>query len=156
MLTQKQLPQYQFTQEGFAKITQEQLDLQKERELAVDDLAKARNLGDLSENGYYKSARAKLSSVDSRLRHLNKMIKYAKIISKSNSNKVSFGCQVTVGDGKTERNFQIVGKEEANPMQGKISSDSPLGRALMGKEKGEKVKINVVAGIFEYKIINIS
>ncbi|NMC36326.1 transcription elongation factor GreA [Candidatus Beckwithbacteria bacterium] len=153
MISRQHLPRYEFTQEGFDKLLLEQEQLTQNRVGAVKDLAEARAMGDLSENGYYKAARAKLSSIDSRLGRLKLMIKYAVILESSKSGAVDFGCKVTVQVGSLKREFQIVGKEESDPSAGKISGHSPIGQALMGKKKGEKVLVQIPAGEVEYEIL---
>ena len=126
------LPVYQFTAEGFKKIKDELSEKKKDREKAVIELAEARAMGDLSENGRYKAARAALSRIDSRLRHLRKLIKYGKVIfAKQDFSKVSFGLKLTVEVKGKKREFTIVGKEEADPMKGRLSNISPIGKALI-------------------------
>jgi len=155
-LTRKQLPVYEFTKEGLVKIKKEQITLLAERPVAVEDLRKAREMGDLSENGYYKAARAKLSSIDSRLRRLARLIKYAKVIENSHKGIISLGSRVTVKTNGKERMFEIVGKLEADPLQGKLSNKSPIGKSLLGKKVGDRVEVAVPAGNVTYEIVAIA
>lgn len=144
-----------FTKEGYEKVKEEYEKLLAERPDAVFHLKTARELGDLSENGYYKASRAKLSFIDSRLRHLKNLLKNGRIIEKSASATVDIGSTVTVSDGDTERTFSLVGGFESDPSQGKISHISPLGKALMGARVGEKRKITTPKGEREYTVVRI-
>ena len=151
MLTRKQLPKYEFSKQGYEKIVTERKDLDKKRELAVADLAKAREMGDLSENGYYKAARAKLSAIDSRIRRLDLMIKYTVVRQNQKTGEIGFGSQIEVEVNNKQLCFEIVGKEEADPDKGKISNMSPIGLSLMGKRVGEKI---IFRGN-EWEVLNI-
>src|SRR6185369_3952984 len=121
--------QIRFTKEGFEKAKQEYEDLLKQRPAVVEDLKKAREMGDLKENGYYQASRQKLSAIDGRLFRLKMDMKYAVIAETSSEDGVSIGSTVTVSDGEKELLYTIVGDFEANPGEGKISLLSPLGRA---------------------------
>src|SRR6266851_2315587 len=92
-------PIYHFTQEGLDKLKQEQQDLTTQRPDAVEHLRRAREMGDLSENGYYKASKFKLISIDNRLRHLAQLIKYAQIIQSDNNTTISLGNTITLTDG---------------------------------------------------------
>lgn len=142
VLTRNQLPKFEFSQSGYDKLLAEKKKLDSDRVLVVEDLVKAREMGDLSENGYYKAARAKLSSIDSRIRRVNLMIKYGVVVSKNqNSEVVGFGSKVRVKVNNQRLEYEIVGPEEADPNKGKISLQSPIGQALEGKKVGEKVEV---------------
>ncbi|HVZ58997.1 MAG TPA: transcription elongation factor GreA [Patescibacteria group bacterium] len=145
-----------FTLDGFNKLKEERTRLLSERPEAVMHLKKAREMGDLSENGYYKSSRWKLSQIDSRLRYLNHMLRYGKIIESKKSDSVELGSTVVLFDGSKEVTYQIVGGEESNPSQGSISYKSPLGKALLGKKINEKVQFHAPVGIIVYLIKAIS
>lgn len=145
-----------FTQEGYDQLVAEKTKLQQERPAAVEDLAKARAMGDLSENGYYKSARTKLSFVDSQIRHLTYLIQHAKIKTKTMSDIVDIGMTVTISDGTLEKTYTIVGGYESNPSEGKISHHSPLGKALLGKKVGENASFTTLQGTKTYSILSIS
>ncbi|OGD63580.1 hypothetical protein A2160_01765 [Candidatus Beckwithbacteria bacterium RBG_13_42_9] len=150
-----QLPIYQFTPEGYENLKKEQAKLQHERPEVVEELQKARELGDLSENGRYKAARAQLSFLDGRLRHLERLIRFGKVIIENFEGKVCFGCKVVIDDGNGPKEFEMVGSYEANPAKNKLSVNSPIGQALMDKRKGETVKFTVPAGKVSYKIVDI-
>lgn len=144
-----------FTKAGYEDMVIEQKKLQEERPLTVADLKKAREMGDLSENGYYKSARAKLSGIDSRLRHLAHVLRFAKIMESSSSGIVEVGCTVSITDGTEQKTYTIVGEYEADSLQGKISHKSPLGSMLMGKHLGEKVTVQTPRGEKMFEITAI-
>lgn len=145
-----------FTNEGYEKLKKEHSTLIQERKLAVQDLKKAREMGDLSENGYYKASRAKLSSIDGRLRKLSSFLKQAIIIDNIRKDTVDVGSIVTLSDGKRTISYQVVGDLEADPSQGKISLLSPIGKAIYNKKIGNSIEINIPNGEITYKIINIS
>ena len=141
------LPRILFTQTGYDDVLAEKKKLLEERPDAVENLRKAREMGDLSENGYYKASRARLSSIDARLRKLEKMVRLGKIITNTNTNGViGFGSSVTVSDAKGARTFTIVGGYESDPSKHTVSHFSPLGKALMGKKAGDTVSMQAPRG----------
>ena len=146
------MKQIRFTKEGFEKIQQEYNELLEQRPAVVEDLKKAREMGDLKENGYYQASRQKLSYIDGRLFRLKMDMKYAVIIEATDANGVSIGSTVTLTDGENERIYTIVGDFEANPSEGKISLLSPLGRAVDGKKLGEEITLETPRGKIVYKI----
>ena len=148
-------PIYNFTKEGLEKLKQEQKELKESRPDAVEHLKRAREMGDLSENGYYKASKSKLISIDNRLRRLEHIIKYAKIIQSTGGDIVQLGAQVSISDGKDQREFMIVGGYESNPAEGKISDASPLGKALLGKKVGSLAEISTPSGRVTYRIVDI-
>lgn len=145
-----------FTKKGFNKLKKTYEDLKNSRPYAVADLKRARELGDLSENGYYKAARAKLSEIDRNLRKFLIELKSAIVVESKNNLQVDIGHSVKLSDGGQEKIFQIVGDLEADPTQGKISLLSPLGQALEGKTVGDTAKITTPKGSISYKIKKIS
>jgi transcription elongation factor GreA len=149
-----------FTKEGYEKLKEEYNDLLRQRPLAVADLKKARDLGDLSENGYYKAARSKLSFIDGRLRRFSDYLRRADIVDADGSklpiDTVYIGSTVTLSDGKRERTYQIVGDLEGEPSEGKLSLLSPVGKAIIGKTLNSEVSIETPAGKYLYKITHIS
>lgn len=147
--------QIRFTKEGFEKLQKQYADLLLERKEAVDELKRARELGDLSENGLYKAARARLSSLDSRLQRIKLQLTKPIIIDNQQTAIVGIGNTVKVTDGKTEQTYQLVGDIEADPINNKISLLSPIGKAIAGKQVGDEVKITVPSGIVIYRIIKI-
>lgn len=145
-----------FTKKGFEARKKTYEDLKNSRPAAVADLKRARDMGDLSENGYYKAARAKLSEIDRNLRKFLIELKSADVVESSNNHQVGIGLTVKLSDGKKEIIFQIVGDLEADPSQKKISLLSPLGQALETKQVGDRTEITTPSGKISYKVIEIS
>lgn len=146
------------TREGLEKLKSEYQELieVKRPEIAAR-IRDARDLGDLTENSEYKSAREEQAKIEGRISELEEIIKKAQIVKKVKDNKkVDIGCKVKVHLEGQDQEFQIVGATEANPVEGKISHESPLGQALLGKKVGEKVKVETPAGIVTYKIKKIN
>lgn len=141
-----------FTKEGFEKLKKNLDKLILFRKDAVADLQKARAMGDLSENGYYKAAKFKLSSIDRDIRIMTSDLKQANIISDVHSNVISIGSKVILSGGKKEQTYNIVGDLEADPKNQKISLLSPLGKALGGKKKGDNVVFQTPSGEITYII----
>lgn len=144
-----------FTKEGYQKLQDTYQGLLNERPLAVADLKKARDMGDLSENGYYKAARMKLSSLDSQIFHAKMQLRQAKVIVNTKVGLVSIGSTVIITDGEEEKVFSIVGDYEADPKKNMISARSPIGKALVGKRVGEEAIIHAPAGEMRYKVVKI-
>ena len=140
---------YHFTKEGYAKLTKEKETLLSDRPRVVADLKRARELGDLSENGFYKSTKMRLNQIDHRLFRLSAFLKYGKIIEKSYSDTVQLGSTVTLSDGKSSVTYTIVGSEEANPREGKISDISPLGKTMIGKKAKQQLSVNTTTYTIE-------
>jgi len=145
-----------FTAVGYQKILDEKKKLLGERPDAVENLRKSREMGDLSENGYYKASRARLSSLDARLRQVERLIRYGSIVASANTGTVDIGSIVTITDGTVEQTYNIVGGYESDPSNKTISHLSPLGKALLGKKKGDMVHFSAPAGDKEYTILTIS
>jgi transcription elongation factor GreA len=145
-----------FTKVGFKKIQEEKAKLMAERPEAVDNLHKSREMGDLSENGYYKASRARLSFIDAQIRRVDRLIKLAVIVESTNSGKVDIGSNVEITDGKINRNLKIVGGYESNPLDGTVSYMSPIGKALMGKSVNDLTIVHAPAGNITYTIKKIS
>lgn len=135
-----------FTKLGLEQIKQEYQTLVDSRPPAVKELSRARELGDLSENGLYHAAKANLRSIDSRLRRLSTQIKLADVVS---SQKF-----LVEQDGK-KIEYEIVGDYEANPANHKISAYSPIGRALQGRKPDDTVKIETPNGTKVLKILKV-
>lgn len=149
-------PAIPFTAQGYSETKKQHEHYLRERPEAVEDLRKAREMGDLSENGYYKAARARLSFIDSRLRHFHRLLKLGRVVQTASNGTVQIGSTVTVKDGQTEQTFTIVGGYESDPSAGKISHVSPIGRALMGKRVHDRVSVFAPAGTKEYLVLSVS
>ncbi len=144
-----------FTPLGYNAVKDEYETLHKNRPAAVLDLKKAREMGDLSENGYYKAARWKLSGIDSNLRRLKMLLSYGVVIVPMNNKTVSIGCLITLQNEDRTYKYTIVGNFEANPAKGKISYISPLGSELVGKKVGDQIETIAPAGKIKYNIVKI-
>ncbi len=145
-----------FTEQGYQKVLNEKAKLISERPEAVENLQKAREMGDLSENGYYKAARAQLSFIDGRLRHFERLIRLGVITKATGTGTVEIGSQILLNKGKNQFNYTIVGGYESDPIKNLISHISPLGRQLMGKKENDKVVVLAPAGTQTYTILKIS
>lgn len=146
------------TKEGFAELKREYDELTNvKRPDVLSRVTQARNMGDLSENAEYVSAREELTFIDGRIDELEVLLKQAVVIrdSKSPAQAIKLGSTVTLNaDGKNQV-FTVVGEWEADPMNKKISHQSPLGKVLIGKKVGEKVQVVAPAGKLTYSIIAI-
>lgn len=156
---QQQPEEHVLSQEKFDEIKEEleQLTTVARKEIA-EGLEYARSLGDLSENAEYQAARELQAATEEKIRRLEGIIKSAVIVSEKKKGVVGFGSEVTIckkGD-KEKHAYIIVGSEEADMREKKISHLSPLGEALMGKKKGEKFGFKTPAGMQEYTIIEIA
>jgi transcription elongation factor GreA len=117
----------------------------------------AKEHGDLTENAEYEDAKNEQAFVEGRIAQVEALIKNATLIDENhNSDHVQIGSTVAVESEDGKETFTIVGSTEAKPTEGRISNESPVGRALLGKKKGEKVLVRVPAGDFTYKIVRIS
>ncbi|PIY70271.1 transcription elongation factor GreA [Candidatus Roizmanbacteria bacterium CG_4_10_14_0_8_um_filter_36_36] len=148
----------QLTQEGFRNLEKELEELKQiKRPAAVERLQKARGMGDLSENSEYVAAKESLAFIDERIVEIEEILKSAKIVDDSNHIRaeVELGETVIVENNGQQARFTIVGEYEADPTNGKLSSSSPIGKALLGKKIGNEVEIKVPAGKIVYKIVDI-
>lgn len=143
--------------EGLEKLKQELQELKttKRKEIA-SRLEHAKSLGDLSENAEYQEAKEEQSLIESEIAKLEEMIRDAVLIEKNHrTDKVVVGSTVRLKSDRGEETYMIVGSEEANPGQGRISNESPLGRAFLGHKAGETVDVKTPGGASSYKIIEI-
>lgn len=148
----------QLTKQGYKGLAAELTELRDvKRPKLVDRLANARSQGDLSENSDYQSAREELEFLDGRIEELELVLRNAAIISANSNGKsgVAVGTKVTVKVKGRETIFDIVGEWEADPVNKKISHDSPLGTALLGKNPGDKVDVEAPAGKITYEILAV-
>lgn len=144
-----------FTKDGYQKILDEKAKLLAERPDAVEHLHKARDMGDLSENGYYHAAKGRLRGIDSRLRHLERLVRLGKIIPTATTGMVGFGSTVVVSDGKNTFEFTVVGGYESDPTKKTVSHISPIGKALMNHSVGDTITVLAPNGSKEYSIVSI-
>ncbi|NLF35074.1 MAG: transcription elongation factor GreA [Clostridiales bacterium] len=130
----------------------------REREVA-DQIKEARSFGDLSENSEYDEAKNEQGRLYSRIAEVENILSNCVIIKEhpQDLNIVRLGCKVTVLDMEFEQesDYQVVGSQEADPMNGRISEESPFGRALLGKAAGDEVTVEAPAGAMHYKLLDI-
>lgn len=131
----------------------------REREIAAM-IAEARSYGDLSENSEYDAAKNEQAKLYGRIAEIEDVLSHAVIIEDENeaSGRAGLGCTVVVEDLATgeEKTYRITGSQEANPMEGKLSDDSPFGRAVVGKGEGETFMVMAPSGSYEMKLVKIS
>lgn len=148
------------TREGFVAI-QEEIDhlWRVERPEIVDQVFEAASLGDRSENAAYIYGKQKLRQIDSRLRYLRRKIDQVQVVDLGDQPQfdvVKFGAIVTVlDDDEVENTWRLVDKEESDPKRRRISVQSPIGRALLGKQAGDYVQINLPKGTVGYEVVAI-
>jgi len=146
------------TSQGLEKIQQELSSLKERRKAVAERIRDAREYGDLAENSEYEDAKNEQSFVEGRILELEEMLRHSRVVVKNNGlspDKVELGSTVVLKmNGKTLE-YNIVSSSESDPASGKISSESPIGYSLMGKSKGEKVKIVAPTGRMTCKIIAI-
>lgn len=119
-------------------------------------ISDAKELGDLSENFEYHDAKEQQAQNEMRIVTLQHMISTASIVESKIGGTINLGSQFTVRAGGVERSFEMVGENEANPMAGKISDASPLGKAFIGKSVGDHVDVTVPSGVVTYEILRIA
>ena len=125
----------------------------------LEDLAAARAQGDLSENAEYDAAKDEQRDIEARIEELEKILKNAEVIVEEevDLDTINIGCRVKVLDVEynEECDYKIVGSTEANSLKGKISNESPVGKALIGAKVGDTVSVETQAGVFQYKVLEI-
>lgn len=148
------------TKEGLDELKKEYENLTKaKRPDILGRVSQARSMGDLSENAEYVAAREELSFIDGRIDELEELVKQAVLIQEIHSkgnHTVKLGSTVTVNVKGKKENFTVVGEWEADPKDRKISHESPLGKALLGKKVGEKIEVEAPAGKVVYTIVSVS
>jgi transcription elongation factor GreA len=145
------------TQEGFDKLKKELefISTVRRREIA-DRIEKAKELGDLSENAEYHEAKEAHAFNEGRIAEIKNLLKNLTVVHNGNTtDSISMGSCATVRTGDKEKKYCIVSFNEADPQEGKISNESPMGRELIGKKKGDKVIVSTPKGETEYEIIKI-
>jgi len=147
---------YQITDGGKQELEAELEELKSRRGAIADKIAEARDFGDLSENAEYDTAREEQGLVESRIAEIEDILLNAELIKGGSKTKVSLGSKVELRTGKKTVSYSVVGPVEADPLEGKISNESPIGLALMGKKVGDKAAISTPKGEVEYEIVKIS
>ena len=153
------------TKEGLKKLKEELDFLKTKKRLEIAQrLKEAISYGDLSENAEYEEAKNDQAFIEGRILELEKQVKNAKIITegvvaKSATKVIDIGSMVTVRnktDGDEPETYTIVGSMEADPMEHKISNESPIGKALLGREKGDVIDVIAPAGKFKYEVLKVA
>ena len=152
--------EYKITSRRLKELEEElnYLKTTREREIA-DMIAEARSYGDLSENSEYDAAKNEQAKLYGRIAEIEDILGHAVIIEDENeaTGRVGLGCTVTVEDESGKRtSYRITGSQEANPMEGKLSDDSPFGRAAVGKSAGESFTVKAPNGSYTMKVIEIT
>jgi len=155
------MTKFPITTKGFEKLSQELKHLKgEERPAVIASISEAREHGDLSENAEYHAAKEKQGFIERRILDLEDKIARSEVIdiSQLSGDKVKFGARVNLIDLDIEKqiSYQIVGEYESELKQGKVSFNSPIARAMVGKQKGEVIEVTTPSGIKEYKILEVS
>ncbi len=144
------------TKDGVNELKSEHTGLISQRSAVAERIKTAREFGDLAENAEYQSARQEQDKLEARISEIEHILQNVELINKPRgSQKVQIGSSVTLKNHDTKK-FQVVGTVEADPSNGKISDESPIGRALLGKAVGDKVEIKTPSETSTYKIVEIA
>jgi transcription elongation factor GreA len=148
---------FNLTQTGIDELTNELEQLIAERGPVAEKIKTAREFGDLAENAEYQTARQEQEKLEARISEVEHILQNVAVIKKpKGDSKVQLGSTVQLKDGSKARELQVVGTVEADPLNGKISDESPIGQALLGKKLGDEVEIKTPAETTVYKITEIS
>ncbi len=150
-----------YTQQGYQELIDELQYLKIEkREKIKNDIAVARSFGDLSENSEYDEARNEQAKNEARIKELEELLENAVVLDESSidTSVISLGSSVKIknNDNGMEFNYDLVGSNESNPMEGKISDQSPIGAALIGKKAGDQVAVETPGGIVHLSVLEVS
>ena len=148
------------TYEGLKKYEEELEDLKLvKRQEVAQKIKEAREQGDLSENAEYDAAKDEQRDIEARIEELEKILKNAEVVDEDEVDleRINIGCMVKILDVEynDELEYKIVGSTEANSLKGKISNESPVGKALIGKKVGDVITVETQAGAFQYKVLEI-
>ncbi|NCO10337.1 transcription elongation factor GreA [Candidatus Saccharibacteria bacterium] len=147
--------QYQITAEGKKELEQELAELKSRRGEVADKIAEARDFGDLSENAEYDAAREEQGLLETRIGEIEEILGNANLIKASRKSTIDLGARVELKTGNKRAAYTIVGPVEANPLEGRVSNESPIGMALYGKKVDDKVTISTPKGNVTYTIVSI-
>lgn len=146
---------FYLTSEGVTELESELKQLVSQRAPVAEKIKTAREFGDLAENAEYQSARLEQDKLESRISEVEHILQNVEVIKKPKGHdKVQLGSTVTLKNHDT-RKFQVVGTVEADPLDGKISDESPLGKAVLGKKVGDEVEIKTATDTHTYKLVAI-
>jgi len=144
------------TPDGKVKLEKELKELTAKRPLMAQRIEHAKELGDLSENAEYHDAKDEQGMLESRIREIQGTLIQGQVVKKNSaSGKISLGSKITVLVNGNQKSYEIVGVNEAAPLAGKISSESPLGKSFLGHKEGDEITAAVPAGKIVYKIIKV-
>lgn len=144
------------TAEGLEKLKTELRELTDvRRPEVVARIKTAKELGDLSENAEYASAKEDQSFIEGRIEELTQQVKHAKVVNGAHKGTIGIGSQIVVEIEGDKDNYEIVGPTESDPAKGRISIDSPVGQAVLGHKAGDKVKVQTPDGAVDYKIVSV-
>lgn len=146
---------YQLTTAGKEALEKELAELVALRGEVARQIAEARDNGDLAENSEYDAARDRQAVVESRINEINTILLNSTIIKAKVSTKITIGSTVVLENDGTKKTYTIVGSVEADPLEGRISDESPIGQALLGKAVGEQVSIKTPKGETSYIVVEI-
>lgn len=147
--------QYQITAEGKKELEAELAELKSRRGDIADKIAEARDFGDLSENAEYDAAREEQGILETRIAEIEEILNNAELIKASKKSTIGLGSRVQLKTGKKTIEYTIVGPVEANPLEGKVSNESPIGMALYGKKVNDEVTITTPKGDISYTIVSV-
>ena len=159
-MAEEQVKKNLLTRAGLNKYEAELHDLKvNQRQMIAEKIKEAREQGDLSENAEYDAAKDEQRDIEARIEELEKILKNAEVVVEDevDLDKINIGCIVKILDVEysEELDYKIVGSTEANSLKGKISNESPVGKALIGHKVGDTVEVETPAGVFAYKILEI-
>ena len=146
---------YQITEDGRQELEGELEQLKGRRGAIADKIAEARDYGDLSENAEYDAAREEQGLLETRIAEIEEIVTNAEIIKASKKSTIGLGSRVELKTGNKKAVYTIVGPVEADPIEGKISNESPIGMALYGKKVDDKVTISTPKGDISYTIVSV-
>jgi len=147
---------YQITSKGKKELESELLELKGRRAGIADKIAEARDFGDLSENAEYDVAREEQGLIETRVSEIEDILLNASIIKGGSKSKIALGNKVELKNGKKHVVYTIVGPVEADPLEGRISNESPIGGAIFGKKVGDMAVVETARGQISYEIVSIS
>lgn len=159
-MAEEQVKKNLLTRAGLNKYEAELHDLKvNKRQMIAEKIKEAREQGDLSENAEYDAAKDEQRDIETRIEEIEKILKNVEVVVEDevDVDKINVGCTVKVYDVEydEEMEFKIVGSSEANSLQGKISNESPVGKALIGRSVGDTVQVETQAGEIAYKVLGI-
>jgi len=143
------------TKAGIEKLKRQITNIKRDLPHEISELQRTREMGDLSENAAYQAAKHNVRRMQAKLFQLNERLKVVQVIENTGSDTIQLGSTVTVSLNGKESVFELVGPLETNPLKGRISHESPLGKTLVGHKAGEEVRFESPTGQKEYKILDV-